>query len=233
MRKIKESVLNRIRSGELAMRPKWHFVLKTILATVGAVIVFLAALYLVSFIVFTARQSGAWFGPAFGSLGFAALLRSLPWTLILLSLVFVGVLEILARRYAFAYRRPLLYSVAVIIVLVLAGGAAVAPFHRTPFRDMPMHRLPVLTERFYRNFGPPPFPAREFYRGTITESLSDGFVIEDFEGATTTIRIPPRFPLRRIGAPPPAIGDEVVVFGAASGTEISARGIRVLFIRGD
>lgn len=226
VKKIKDNILTRIRSGRVTMRPKWHFVLKALLAVVGGVLLLFATLYLISFVVFVTRQTGVWFGPGFGSPGFGALLRALPWALILLSLLFVAILEVLARRYAFAYRRPLLYSVTVIVVIVLVGGGLAAPLHRTPFRDAREHRLPMFAERFYRDFGPPPLPSRELYRGVVTELVPGGFVLEDFQGATSAVRTTPR--TRVIGEKPLAIGDEVIVFGMSTGTDVRAHGIRVL-----
>jgi hypothetical protein len=226
IKNIKERILDRIRSGQVVMRPKWHFVLKALLAAVGGLLLLLAALYLVSFILFVARQTGAWFGPGFGPPGVGALLRSLPWTLIILSVIFVAILEVLARRYAFAYRRPLLYSIAAIVLLVLVGGVLVAPLHRALFRDMREHRLSMFAERFYRGFGPLPFPSRELYRGTVAELTSGGLILEDFQGVTTSVRFTPRTRMIRGGTF--AVGDEVAVFGMTSGTDVFAHGIRAL-----
>jgi hypothetical protein len=226
IKQIKDAILARIKNGQVSMRPKWHFVLKTLLIAVGGVLVLLAALYLVSFMVFVTRQSGAWFGTGFGGPGFGALLRSLPWTLIVLSLIFIALVEVVARRYAFAYRQPLLYSAVIVILLVLVGGALMAPLHQVPFQDMRMHRLPMFAERFYRDFGPPPLPSRELYRGVAVELLPGGFVMEDFQGSTTTVRFGPSGRMTQQDAL--SVGDEVVVFGMSTGTEVLARGVRIL-----
>jgi len=49
---IKDAVLEKIRRGEVHMRPRWQFVLKGVLVALGAVLVALALLYLVSFVFF-------------------------------------------------------------------------------------------------------------------------------------------------------------------------------------
>ena len=130
------SVLKAIASGEVAMRPRWHFVLKTALVSTGGVIVLCAVLYLASFVIFVSRQTGGSFVPIFGSRGWYHFFISLPWVLILLSFIFVIILEILVRRYSFGYRQPLLFSVMGIVVIVVAGGGIVAQtsFHRGLFR---------------------------------------------------------------------------------------------------
>src|SRR3989344_3614541 len=116
IRSIKEEVIARIKRGETIMRPRWHFVLRAMLYALGVLIAALALVYLASFIMFVLRETGLLFVPSFGFRGVGVFLFSLPWFLILLSLVFVFVLEVLVRRYAFAYRKPLLYSVFGIVI---------------------------------------------------------------------------------------------------------------------
>ncbi|MBU3925378.1 hypothetical protein KJ854_05620 [Patescibacteria group bacterium] len=118
---IKESILSVIKSGQVKMRPRWHFVLKTALAAFGVIILVLTVLYLASFIIFVLRQTGVLFVPAFGLQGWFAFFTNLPIFLIGLLIVFIIVLELLVRHYAFAYRRPLLYSAVGIFILVFAG----------------------------------------------------------------------------------------------------------------
>ena len=63
---IKEGVLKAIADGQVKMHPKWQFVTKTVLLIVGAVLLALTILYLVSFIVFVLRRTDIWFVPGFG-----------------------------------------------------------------------------------------------------------------------------------------------------------------------
>src|SRR3989344_2081055 len=119
---IHEAVLERIRGGEVTMRPRWHFMLKATLVVAGIALAGLTLLFVVSLAMFALRASGVWFMPAFGWHGFAVFLWSLPKLLILLAIVFIIILELLVRHYAFAYRRPLLISALMVIALALLGG---------------------------------------------------------------------------------------------------------------
>src|SRR3990167_8644737 len=129
---IKAKILAAIESGKVTMRPRWHFVLQATLVICGLVIVLLALLFLTSFIIFSLRNTGVWFAPSFGYRGIGVFLTSLPWLLIGLTVIFVVLLEILVKKYSFAYRQPLLYSALALVLIVTIGGVAIAqtPFNR-------------------------------------------------------------------------------------------------------
>ena len=224
---IRQGVLDAIKKGKIEMRPRWHFVLLSTLAALGMFIVLLTLLYIVSLSVFLLRDSGAWFAPSFGGRGWFSFLHSVPWLLILFIIVFVGILEILARRYRFVYRKPLLLSVAGILVLILAGGFAIAqtPFHRQMEFYAEHHMLPPPLSMIYgAPFRMPPPP--DVYHGTILTVTLDGFVIDDLNGAgTTTVIITGK--TRLPDGEDFSVGSEVVVVGdtVATGT-IQAFGVR-------
>src|SRR5665213_3408185 len=115
---VRQGVMDAIKKGNVQMRPRWHFVLVSTLAALGVFIVLLSLHYIVSLSVFLLRDNGAWFAPSFGGRGWFSLLHSVPWLLILFIIVFIGVLEVLVRRYRFVYRKPLLLSVAIILALI-------------------------------------------------------------------------------------------------------------------
>ncbi len=224
---IRQGVMDAIKKGNVQMRPRWHFVLLSSLAALGVFIVLLALLYIVSLSVFLLRDSGAWFAPSFGGRGWFSLLYSIPWLLILFIVVFVGILEILVRRYRFIYRKPLLLSVGVIFVIVLLGGFAIAntSFHRQMEFYAEHNQLPgPLAIGYGAPFRMPPPP--DVYHGVILATTTYGFVIDDQNGAgTTTILLTheTRLPYGEDFS----VGSEVVVEGdtVASGT-VRAFGVR-------
>lgn len=222
---LEDQVLGAIKRGKLCMRPRWQFVLRGALAVLGGVLIGLLLLYLISLIIFVSRQSGAAFGPMFGLRGLAVFLRALPWLLISLSIIFVILLEVLVRRYAFAYRRPLIFSAAGIFALVVVGGFVVAgtSFHRQIMVRAQMHQLPF-GEGFYREIGE--FEPPHIYRGAITATTTDGFRIRGRRGNEFLIsrgvltRVPPDWS--------PEAGQSVVVFGDAASGTVEAFGIRLI-----
>ncbi|MBU6500605.1 MAG: hypothetical protein KGJ89_04080 [Patescibacteria group bacterium] len=225
---IKDSVLNAIKSGRAKMLPRWHFVLKGVLLAIGVLLLAFLLLYLVSFIVFSMHQTGVWFVPVFGLPGWFSFLRHIPWILIGLSLLFIIVLEILVRRYSFTYRKPLLYSVFAIVLIAGIVGIFAAPLHRGFFLSMrfggkrpPRPSIPFL-DNFYRSFG---FQRLDdVHRGTITEMIPAGFVMENFGGETSTIIISSGTRLLPINDF--EVGDTVTVFGEENGNSVQAVGIR-------
>ena len=220
---IKNTVLAQIKSGQAIMKPKWHFVLKTILVAVGVVIVAFALIYLVSFIFFILRQTGVFFVPSFGFRGVGIFLVSLPWFMILTGLVFFVTLEILVKRYSFTYRKPLLYSLIGIIIFVLIGSFIVSRtgLHQGLFRYAEDRRLPVVG-RLYRGYG---LERMEKVNPGIVDELTDeGFRMTNRQGETLNVLISSdtRFPL---GADF-EIGDRVVVLGERENGTIEAYGVR-------
>lgn len=217
----KKELVNAIRSGTVAMRPKWHFILKGALFLIGILIALCVALYLVSFAVFAMHETGAWSAPFFGIHELIPFFRALPITLITLSLAFILLLEILVRRYSFAYRTPLLYSLLLILAAVVIVSVLIAPFHRRPFQAARAGKLPF-GGQFYRRFGGG--RARDIRHGTVESVTHNGFVLRDLENATSLVLITPetRIPTETHFT----IGDILTVFGDENNDKIQARGIR-------
>lgn len=222
----RERVLSAIREGRVVMRPKWHFFLLSSLLGVGGIVVFLTVVYLASFILFMLAQTGALAMPSFGPAGWHALVASIPWALLIFLALFLLILEILVRRFSFAYRRPLLYSALGILVAVLIGGSVMAqtPLHKKFPRYAEIHHIPM-APRLYRAYEHPRI--NNMRRGTVTElRMPAGFIMQTpFENQLYVI-ITPRTRLP-FGADF-AVDDAVVVFGERTATTVQAFGIRKL-----
>lgn len=224
---LKEQILARISEEKTRMRPRWHFVLKSFLAVVGFLIVVTTLIYMISLGAFFLRQSGVLFAPQFGIRGVRIFFVSLPWFLIVFSLVFIVVLEILVRKYSFGYRRPLLYTLVAVLCIVIGGGVVVArtPFHGTMLMRAERHELPF-GEAWYRGYGKPRL--REVHPGVISEMSAEGFrMVSPREEILTVIVTPQtRFPLGLDFSE----GDAVVVMGERdfSTTTIRAFGVRII-----
>jgi hypothetical protein len=152
---LKEKIINKLKNGEFKMKPKAHFILKTILAILGFLIVSLFTLFLISFISFILRTDGIGPFPIFRMKELGLLIFSLPWILIILAALLIIVLELLFKHFAFAYKRPILYSVLAIVLIVALGTIVIdrTPFHPGLFNKAMDHRLPIFGP-MYREFGP-------------------------------------------------------------------------------
>lgn len=209
------------------MRPRWHFILISALVAVGALFVLLSLFYMVSLSVFFLHDSGAWLIPSFGGRGWFSFLRSIPWLLVFLIVVFAVLLEVLVRRYAFVYRKSLLLSAAIIVVIIFLGGFLIAatPFHRQMAFYADHNELPPPLAFVYgASFRAPPPP--DVYHGIILATTTGGFIIVDQNGAgTTTVRINDR--TRLPDGVDFSVGTNVVVVGDRVGSStVQAFGVR-------
>lgn len=222
-RAMRTIVTDAITRGDVFMRPRWHFIVETILAIVLVLLVLLVLLYMASLTLFSLRASGAWFAPSFGLQGWYALIRAMPPMLLLITAAFVIVLEMLMRRYAFTYRRPLVYSVAGVILLIVGGGYLLdrTRMHDYLFQHARGNTLPV-GGSFYRSYGREGL--HDVHRGIIMEVQDDGFQLMNDADERLNIRIveTTRFP----SGVDVVDGDDVVVFGLREDHTVTALGIR-------
>jgi hypothetical protein len=131
MNNLQKDILNKIKTGEIHMKPKWHFVLKGALWLTATIAVALMAVYLLSFVFFLMRESGLLFAPLFGWAGVVLFVVSSPWILIGVVGVFLGVLYLLVSHYSFSYQKPLVYSMigSVLLVIALSSFIQATSFH--------------------------------------------------------------------------------------------------------
>lgn len=213
--------MQRIADGKARMRPAWHFGLLTILWTLGILIVLFTTILLVSFIIFTMRQTGAMSAPAFGLRGLSPLLSAIPWLLVVFSGLGVLVLELLSRHFAFAYRKPLLRTLALIVGLAVIGGVLFArtPMHQRLFDRAARGGLPIAGP-MYQRYG---FGADGAIHPGIITSLSGGVMtLSSRRGASITVRITDA---TDVADDVLAVGRPVIVLGERDGASINALGI--------
>ena len=220
---ISNKVLDKIKSGEVKMRPKIYFVFRTILLVLGVLVSILSLIYLASFIIFSLRASGILFLPKFGFPGIGIFLNSLPWILILIVVILIIVLEIFTKRFTFVYRRPILYSLLIIVFIVILGSFIIdrTPFHAGLFWRAQEGRLPAIGS-VYRDIGVP--KADNVHRGIVSETLEDGFAIETPRGELLVIVITSE--TRFLPEADIEEGDIVVIMGDKDNSTIEAFGIR-------
>ena len=185
---IAEKVLGKIKRRQIKMKPKIHFIFGTTLLVLGVLVLILFIPYLISLIVFSLRVSGVLFLPKFGLPGMSILLSSLPWLLILITTFLILLLEIFARKFTFVYRKPAIYSLIAIIVIIFTGIFIIekTSLHSSLFWKAQDKSLPAIG-MIYRDFGSRKID--NIYHGIIIEMIDSGFKIETLCGEVITIRI--------------------------------------------
>lgn len=218
-----DKILEQIKQGEVKMRSKIYFVLKTLLVVLGIFVFALFALYLISFIVFALRASGAWYLSGFGFSGIKASIVLIPWILILVAIVLIVILEILVKRFSFTYRQPILYSVLGIIIFVFLGSFVIGKtgFHPNLFQKAREGRLPV-AEKFYRGYGMEKF--HNVHKGVVSELTDNGFIIKTYNDEVLVVIITDK--TRFLFKDDIKIGDMVLILGERDNDIITADGVR-------
>lgn len=205
---LKEEILEKIRNGSWKMKPRAYFVLRAILLSALFILFLLFAVYIVGFIFFSLRASGVIFLPGFGILGLGRMLLSLPWVLIAAAFVLIIILEIFAENFPFVYKKPLVYSLAGIIVLVLLTGffAGKMPLHANVLRQNA--NVPLLGPLYGQ------FAVRaggSVFNGVVDDIGENGFTMELPDGKKIKVKAGKKNPemLKKNIQP----GDQLVVLG--------------------
>lgn len=186
---IKNNILEEIKSGKIKMRPKIYFWVKLVFFIFLVVILFLVSVFLISFILFVLNISGGWFLTKFGWGGIKSLFLSLPWLLILIALIFVFLVEIIISSFGFTYRRPLVYSLASLLVFAIVCGFVVhkTPFHQNLLLSAEGENLSIFGP-FYLNYSRMQFPDTQT---GVVSSLSDEIIeIREPNGHLLRISVP-------------------------------------------
>lgn len=174
--KIGKAVLGHINRKDVAMRPRWHFLLQGILFITALLVGFAVVLFAGSLGIFIMRMNGTFFVPAFGSSGFSILFWSFPWLVAGFAAVVLLMLEYFVKRFPLAYRQPFLYSGLALLLVFFAGSflADHIRLHRS-FSEQALRRHVPFAEPFYRSIGGQEAPRVNV--GTIAEWTSGGFVM--------------------------------------------------------
>ncbi|OGC60537.1 hypothetical protein A3K34_01795 [candidate division WWE3 bacterium RIFOXYC1_FULL_40_10] len=119
---MKQAIMNKIRNGQIKMRPKVFFTVGTALLISGTLLAFSFASFMINFISFWIRTSffQADFGPQRPFPLF--FIKHFPWGVLLVSITLVIVGINLLTKYELSYRKNLLFLAAGIIVAVILSG---------------------------------------------------------------------------------------------------------------
>jgi len=219
---LRDTVLADIEKGDIKMRPKWYFALETALLFSGIVGVALLLVYIASLMIFSLRQNGALFLPTMGFGEIGGFLMSLPWILVLIALIFILLLQILVRKYEFAYGRPLLYSALVVLVFAAVGGIAL---DRTNLQSnlfkVSRERHLLGAEALYSHYGEERLP--RVVAGTIVDLTDSGYILKSERNELITVIMNDDINATAFNLKP---GDIVSILGDCEGMTIRAAAIR-------
>jgi hypothetical protein len=193
------------------------------------VIALALSVFVLSFVIFSVRESGEQFLLGFGRRGIVAFLALFPWIALALDVLLLVAIEWLSRRFKFGYRLPVARALCTFFALALLGSIIVdlTPFHTSLLGRADQNELPVLGE-WYESIRSSHCDHGVF-RGAVTAVQGSGFTIahddgdRDADDGTWTVVAPAGFDMASIG-----VGDDVYVAGAATSGVIQAYGVQKL-----
>jgi len=224
--KIQENVLDKIRSSEVNMRPKFYHNLKVVLLVVVVFAILIISSLLFSFIIFTVKVSGHLFLIGFGERGLVAFFLLFPWKYLLVDILLIIALEWTLKQFRFGYRSPLAYLLAGIFIITVLAGILINALHlhEALLNQADKRDLPFMGDEYEHLRRPPP------EQGVVTG------VVEDASGTSFTLQSAGMFGtstmLWEVVLPPGVTigsldrGDEVLVAGDVQGNMIKAYGLK-------
>ncbi len=226
---IKARVFEKIRSGEVSMRPRFLFTLRVIGTATLALLALLVAIFTLSFVVFSVHESGEQFLLGFGARGLATFAAIFPWLPLIVAVALLFVLEALLHTFTFGYRVPLLRIFLWVLLAAAAGTFLVGltSVHSYLLDRADHDELPVLGPLYERIHDV--HTQQGVYRGMITAFTNTGFILahddvdRDADESSWQIIPPHRFATSTL-----SIGERVYVAGRFANGFVYAYGIQSL-----
>ncbi len=225
-------VLKKIQDEDITPLSKRLFHIRLIAVVAVILAVCIVTVFLLSYIVFGIRMGGYASLLDLGLTGWQVFLMLFPWTLLLIDLALIGVLEWLLRSFKFCYRLPSLYLLPSVVVIVLLGGYVIDRFH---VHDAVMGRSQdaaiTFLKGFYESNKNPTPPPNEvgIFRATVT-GISGNLLMVNFDDTMRATSTPigvfvedPAF-LRTI-----SVGERVFIKGQVVNGTLQAQAISKVF----
>jgi hypothetical protein len=188
---LTRQVLDKIETGEVSMKSKSYFTLKTVAVVFLTFLIACTLTLLISFVFFSLEMSEQLSLLGFGFRGVGLFIMLFPWWIFLLNAVLLLILERLLIQFRFAYAYPLVYVFlgTVCVVTVLGYAVTYTPLHQSLLERAQEKRLPVVGS-YYEHARDLP-PGKGVYRGQVLAIEGNTFIIGiiDLNTASATYRV--------------------------------------------
>lgn len=219
---FKKEVLDRIKAGEVRMRPKAFFVTRMFFMVILSVLILAVSAFIASYILFILQAGGETFLLGFGWRGLLVFLIMFPWFAVVVDLALLAALDSLCANFRFGYRFPAgyLFAATGLTAVLIACAINITSIHQKVMSQAQENRMPVLG-RFYDRVR---HSSRQdgIFKGAVVSVATSSFEIRyefDEDDMPTVILMPD-------GMPSIAPGDHVFVAGEAASGTIRAYGVR-------
>lgn len=224
MTELKTKIIESLTRDNIKMIPKWRLILYSFGFVTALLFLFLIVIFTLSLIFFVLSRYGFMYLPVFGFMTIIHTLKAVPLLLLLCTVVLLIVIEVVSRKYAFSFKRPLaltlLFTTSLAVVFSFLVG--VTPMHEY-IRDYAReHDITVMSDVYRR-----PLPLRTggdvtILRGSVLTSSTTFITLELFDGvevkayASTSLK----------GITLPRVDDDVLLFGSFVGSNFVMIGIK-------
>ena len=116
---LEKTVMGKIKLGQVRMKPKWFFIVGSLLMTIGLASLTVGAIFLANLTIFLIRKKG----PGYGRL--SMMLTSFPWWIPVLAVLGVVLGVVLFKKYDFFYKKNFLLIVAGFIASIIIAAFAI------------------------------------------------------------------------------------------------------------
>jgi hypothetical protein len=180
-------VLEKISRDEVKIHPKTYFRIKFAFLMFLVFLIIAIAIFIASFVVFSFKISGNHLLVGLGPNGWMAFLAIFPWTLFIIDMLLIILLEWLLRSFKFVYKVPIFYLILSTLAIMILSGFVVAqtPLHKDLLIQSGNNSLIEPFESLYEGARNPKIPPKEYgiFSGTAV-SVGDNVMIVDIDNPT-------------------------------------------------
>jgi len=228
-RNLKDTLLQKINSKEISMRPKFYFTFKVLLTMLVSLAILITTIFVFNFIFFILRINGHETLLGFGARGYQSFFRLFPWKFLFLDIVLIGVLKFLVRHFKFGYKIPTLYLLGGLFFLSFIVGLALdrgTGLNEHFLRQSDEHSLIGPLDGVYNHARRPTPRGEGVCVCSIVSIDKNTLVVQDLNNASTTLTIVLPMDDDYATTTGLEIGDTVLVAGDEVSGRIDAFGVR-------
>jgi hypothetical protein len=217
--------LDQINNGKVKMHSRGRLIVQTGSQILATTTLLLLTIYLLSYVLFQAKSSGAIHLTAFGTDGVLDLLLSLPKIIIILTTLLFILFIWAYEHYPLAYRRPLLISILGVTIIVVTASGLVYKSGLHDFLYAMDSNSPLVFSFKQLYHGPLQGQLHNSTIGQVKDLQPDFFTILSTDGQTYLIHTPT---LRSGPAQPLDLNDWIIVKGDINDREVKALNIKLV-----
>lgn len=120
---FEENIISKIKNEEIKMKPRWYFVLSSIMMFVSLVGLSMALIFLTNLVLFVVRRNGF-----FNIYKFQVILSSFPWWIPLVAVLGLITAVWLLKKYDFSYKNNFILIIVLFLSALFLSGVLLDEF---------------------------------------------------------------------------------------------------------